>query len=644
MKSVSEKNKSIMLEDIQILAPSLLRAKFRMFGIKTVGDVLLLRPSQFAKKRSVGVRAITQYDEYRKLVVEGAKTDFKNMIIQSTEDEIQSIPEVRSRNGSLRFDHLPKELAGNKTLIDAFVSLESEFYAINRKRGGGVSRNYEMMHRYHGIDCRSHNLSEIALYHNLSRARVQQIIEMQYAIIAKILHGNQLHGMQVRCHPELEKMIVDFETKLLKHNVVSRDRAYRLATNDYGCTNNSMDKHLAILLKVFGYEEMRYRGSIIFYKKRIIRQVSLKTELDEILNIAQRQYKPMEYFTIIVELKKVHKKLSLNVEDLQYLLKDLAQFVEVDVEGKVLLQVRFEHVRTVGMMGLRVLYEENRPMSHSEMVRIINRELVKNGGKRNISLQSLKVLLSKTGEAIPLGKRGKWALKEWDMDNASIRVLIEQALRAEGSAISLTKLYDRIYYDHTDVKYSSFTKICRLYPSVFRITNRKYVELAEWDRSGIVEDRPNANVDHLMVMQEILRVFHESGIQRIGKKELWEILSRKGYRFNRATYYRSIKSYAIFKPHHRSNFVELSESPKVEFMKYSPITINNKSQKVKEQLNMWLYDQSVEYALEELSEKISSTTGCQKQVVYRVVRESKEFSTSRKGKKKYVRRIGASEH
>jgi len=343
----------------------------------------------------------------------------------------------------------------------------------------------EIMHRRNGFKGdRYYTLEDLGEYYDLTRERIRQLEGESIKLIRNAITGKK-RSLDWKIHSNIitESNKVYYDLKEL-NSLLTEIEIKNYFENRYKLQRNAYEKEIYYLLSLFGFEKVaisNFSPSIKIsscWKISEELDISLLNEVVEFIrDFLRDEIIPVSLFDLKIALNKgrtdrVHYK---------YLEHALKICNEIEYSSTNHYTIKFEYLPTIVDKAYRVLNDVGKPMHYRDILREINYRLVNAGLKGNVTQQSLRGELGNDDRCLPIGKSGKWFIKEWDhIDNITIGESIEEYFHMTGKMATVDEIYTHVKIKRPDVPKSSVLTILQIMKDKFIRVSKTEYELKVW--------------------------------------------------------------------------------------------------------------------------------------------------------------------
>lgn len=619
--------------------PSLLLPKLNRLKIITVGDVIRINRKEFLAMKGVGLNSFELLVSLQLDLVQNP-SKYVDAYLAKREAEQTAIllkQVTESAKTSRLRKVIPTSLSGTENILDN-LRLFDEAYKEHRTGSGEMAiRNYEVLRSLFGIGCAPRTMEECGFMHSITRERVRQIKVSEIELISKLLQGVKIRSSNVFCQERLVAQFHGLKQFVGNKCVVAYDQLLFFVNTPIDLEKiKSIMPYADLLMKVLGYDRTEYHGASIYYlSNRFL--VSAIHELFATVSAVLRSSVFPQEETSIAKQVLLASCADVCYDDIATILREVPIYEPVHFENRDCFQLRFDRLPHAGAMAIRILYEMNHPMHYKELTEIVNQRVAVYGRDYACASDAMTAQLSVSGHAVPFGKRGLWALSRWGMNGSSIRVMIEDVLKANGSSLSYDQIYSALPDEHSDIKRRSVTKLIAIYKETFVRLKDGSVGLREWNYpndalSPTYIAKPL--VDDVEMMRMVVQCFSESGTCEMTRKDLRKRLENMGRTISSTTFYTRITKYPILEPvsgHRflirlRENHESIIQEAIVSWQRLS------KTDRIRSATLRTLKRYGPKMRLLTLVEAVTAEVHCSPVTVYRVLRNEPAIEKEASGK------------
>jgi len=323
-------------------------------------------------------------------------------------------------------------------------------------------------------------LESLASVYDVTRERIRQVEGMCLDAIKKPLFENDYYGLAFRLRPQIGRIFQEAREHFDSLGVPAWCESVwieELALLWHVKADN-IKRYDRLFAELLGYQRARL-GHVALEALLVDEGTSasettrLTSLVDAIHDVLNENNTGLDAFRLTRGLKKVGKKPRA--------LDEIPVLVELcssaEAVGEDLYRLRFGNLKGRSEQVYRVLSERGEPQHYSDLIREINRQLPVSKrikGKGNLVNQS-----SKDSRLEPIGKTGKWALSEWNLETRPIVDVIEDILTSADEALTERELTQRVLQARPGAE-SSVTMLLQFNPKRFRKVGPHLYGLASW--------------------------------------------------------------------------------------------------------------------------------------------------------------------
>ena len=380
--------------------------------------------------------------------------------------------------------------------------------------------------RYGIGEDRAYLLEEIGLFHSLTRERIRQIVQRNMNEIRLLLSGSVVRRIGRSCRPEVLLRFEEVIGQLKDRIVINGERELQdldLGRDDYA--------YFRIFLESYDALYLRYENHDLFVFGMPINQKKLQTICQNIMMVLKEAILPVSEFELIVSIRKSIRNISFDNQFIEALCLALPDIEIVDIDDEKKIQVRINRLVSIKDQGYRILHENNNSMHFKDIHRELVHRLAINGEGKDIPVETLRSMLGLSEKLVPIGKTGKWALKEWGENTSSIHDLIANVLKSRNSPMSFDDINVEVSKIRSGVSADSIRTLLSMKEDLFcRIHDGQYI-LKTWEKNYSDElyntKRNRAPLDQISTA--IIKLFEKNPSSEIGSNVLTKYFKLCGW-------------------------------------------------------------------------------------------------------------------
>ena len=458
----------ILSEDIKYfkaLMSKRLYNKLKTIGISDFGNLISLSLVDFSNNEGIGSQYISDFSNLKHLLNSNPSEVYK-IYISSLE------PSLPTDNGK------------EEKIVDLFIRSIKELSAYSP-----LDRTWEVLKKRYGFDnSEQYTLDDIGIFFGVSRERVRQIQEKFLVNYCRLISGDALNRPRVRLRENLITKINEVKNTFGDMDLVEiknfQEFISHESSNDYAISR--------LICDLLSYQYFIYNGNEFIIPKHDIRFPKVIEICKAMENILKEKVLSIEYFDLIIEIKKVLHDRSLQKEYIDTSINILLITKHIEILENSKYQIQFDLLSSLADKSFRILIDNGKPMHFRD----IHSAILQKSNSSNSKVNAIKNQLVVDKRFVPIGKTGKWALSVWNVNTDSIYELIHSALRAQNKPLSIAEILILIYPirpDMTKEKISSFISLNR---TKFYYVDKKQIILKEWgarfpEKRAIVTKRKN---------------------------------------------------------------------------------------------------------------------------------------------------------
>jgi hypothetical protein len=443
-------------------------------------------------------------------------------------------------------DIIPELIEGRQPFFRNFVTFEEEYWRFTEQLGKNSSRNYEIIRRIYGIDCKPRNHEKIGREFGITRERVRQIMNATKGKLLELLSGDTLLNPVRKCHEKLVRQFLAFQQELISGRLVILQSGL-MASVKGGA--HIPEPHLNLLMGILGFDHYSYRTSVFYYNEELF---TTKAYLKDCILTVERVLRYEEHplgAAQITRMVKQHPDMKPYAAAVPDILRELPGFEYVTVNRRSGYQLVFDRLPNAGAMAMRVIRDNKKSMYYKDIAREINRRLYDAGTRDLVTETGVVAQMTMSKSMITIGKSGFWTLTEWGDSTEPLKELIVKLLRAHGEPIPVEKLKSEVARRRPVIGEQSVVRTLGHHKDIFVRLQSGDVALQEWNiDKSLVRILPLAfgPAENLIMMKKIIEIFRENKKEVCDRKWLREKLEELGFSFSDSKFYGRITKYPIF--------------------------------------------------------------------------------------------------
>lgn len=310
-------------------------------------------------------------------------------------------------------------------------------------------RDWRVIQRRFGLNgTKKLTLEQLGEGFGLTRERVRQIERKAILELRSVLIENQYSGRAYHVHPKILTTV-----KFLFDTLATQTKEYILETDLFELVQQALGTEISksrpifvLLFTINSMNRIEFNDpdlvavweQMVSDQREILERVV--TRLDNLLT--RDVATPMEEFDI---LRSINKDLP---KDKKLTPLQLRRFVElcstIEQRDDGLFWGKFEYLKSRGNQVERLLVEADKPMSITDLTRVINSKLVIHG-RRKLTERNLANQLPHDDRFMPIGRSGDWALKSWKhIDTSNVITLMERYLHEQNEPATTEEIFEYV--------------------------------------------------------------------------------------------------------------------------------------------------------------------------------------------------------
>ncbi len=415
-------------------------------------------------------------------------------------------------------------------------------------------RKADIISYTYGLENKKYSREEIALLTDLTTERVRQLNKEALQDLRKQIFEPEESSL----FGENYESLIELKEILSKKQVISYNAL--LSEIDLGIDDASIkvESLLNLLLDLFEFVYVNVHlhllrdNDLIITSKDIEKKKTLKLCYATYI-IVEKNTIPIDINDLIIGVKSKLKKISISKSDIE---KACEVIDAIIIHDDKKFSISFDKLSSASDMGYRILFEENKKLKLSEILKLINFRLLKTDRKR-VTKESLNAQLNMDSRLIPLGKSGYWTLREWQEENKTMYELITDTLTLFNKPMKKEDIFAHIHKTRPNIPVRSLDFV--IYNKRYcKIKGNKFI-LSEWKdlyKDDIVLTKPrNTTIKENPVTEQIknqiINLFKENNSTSILLSAIVKTLN-KNFGFPKASIYKIISENPEFETKHVS--------------------------------------------------------------------------------------------
>ena len=517
----------IELHQISDIVSKSIANRLRKMGICTVGELISLKREDYVRFDCPHPLSLPRFDKLR-------------TYIDQKPEEILAIY-LRKKDLDIPFS-VDVPIKPEMSFIEIFRAVLNDYLSLLPRK-----MDKDIICRRYGLgEDRTYRLEEIGLYHGLSRERIRQMLQKNTTEIRSLMAGEDVPRIGRSCRPEALLRFEEVVKKIKSQGVISGKRM--LHELDVDIANYP---YLCLFLESHGASYLQYEGHDLFLFDADVSTTKLNSVCQYIMKVLRDQITSIGEFDLIVSIRKSMRQLSIGNELIKAICTALPDVELIIIDDQRKYQVSIHRLSSITDQGYRILYENGNSMHYKEIYRELVYRLSGLQEEADIQLGSMSPMLGLSDKLVPIGKSGKWALKEWGQNTSSIHNLIENVLQRENSPMTEEKILSEVDRLRPGVSSDSVKTLLIMKENLFsRLKNGQYI-LKVWEdsyadqiyRRKTTKNRNNIPSKKSTTLEDIKKTSYELVEKRSNKTlalaELVRILDQS-YGYKKSTVYKAI--------------------------------------------------------------------------------------------------------
>ncbi|HSH67446.1 MAG TPA: SEFIR domain-containing protein [Bacteroidia bacterium] len=406
-------------------------------------------------------------------------------------------------------------------------------------------RKRKILEFSYGLSSKYYTNEELSYLLDLTKERVRQIgIEVIKEITEEVT--TEINGTFFSYYL---KDITDFKKDLKNKGVLSQKGFKDYIVKTYNIDLNEYESYLILLIDVLEFKVIKTHlhllkdNDLIFFDNRIKHKLFVQVCHAVFLAVEKNTIKT-EFEDVIISVKRKLNKDKVPNDYIKMALTAIDDCELVIIDSTQYFQISFSKLSSASDMAYRVLFEENKRMNLSDILRTINHKLA-NTSRRSIEKISFNQQLNMDKRFVPLGKTGVWTLTEWGEDNLSMYDLITNTLIHFNTPLTKKEIFSHIQKTRSFIKTRSLDTI--IYDSRYtQLIDKKFI-LTDWkdlykNKIAIIKTRKVIGKENKVTEQikfQILNLFEENQTETILLSTVANVLSKK-FKFPKNSIYKVV--------------------------------------------------------------------------------------------------------
>lgn len=392
---------------------------------------------------------------------------------------------------------------------------------------------------------KKYTLEEIGIFFGITRERVRQLENKILNNLKDLFNGQELKREYISCNKEFVDKINSLREKLLSFKIINQKELYQFLKIEYEISiNKSNENYLKLLMFLFGFDNVSYEEKEFFIQVDCLDIDSFIVISKHLTNILQKNILPMNFFNIVIELKKKAKNLKISNEIIQICLDKIEDIEKLETSEGNKYQLKFEKLNSLSDYSYRILNEKNENMHFSELWREILHKLSTVELNKYEHSKSLNNQLVSDKRFVSIGKTGEWGLSSWNINTSSIIELVISAFRIYNKPLSYKEITEYVIDSRKNASEKSILSIISQHRELFLVVDDKFI-LKEWsnDYTNAKKFEAGTSKQKFKSFDNIIvDIFNESSEDKIQPKDIRDRLKDKGLELVTPTFYAKLNN------------------------------------------------------------------------------------------------------
>jgi DNA-directed RNA polymerase delta subunit len=449
--------KDIHLENIKEEVPHKLYLKLRRFHVTNLEALMGIDAEEFGRQNGVGAKSLELLDQFKSYVQNNQK---RLKQLQDERTQIKMLP--------IALEFIDESHGLNiirETIIDYVGRQPLSIYK-------------DILYDLYGFNGKAYSsIGAIAKKHNYTGERVRQLKNIFLQRIDTFLKGTPDMELRLVASDVATQAYTNLLSQVGAKRIISFDHVRELTHGQFSGKEFIREAVLELLLDAYGFKKSS--KTYTYYTKSDFiasRDINLK----RYIGVAHGVLKMLKHSgRSFREGEVIHNyQTEFEKEDpflIKKALRELAEIECIKIDGDKYYQAKFEELSKVNDMAYRVLKEHGAPMHLDEVVDAIRDRLRAAGISRQ--LDRFTLIMTQHPLLAPIGRTGKWALEEWNINKAPIKDLIIQALQTLDKPSTTREIIDLVQQKRADLKSDTISSIIGMF--CIRVQKNKWI-LPEW--------------------------------------------------------------------------------------------------------------------------------------------------------------------
>lgn len=372
------------------------------------------------------------------------------------------------------------------------------------------------------------SLEDLGHIFDLTRERVRQLEAKMLAALKTVLVNKDYSSKNYRIHPEILLTLDGFISIAVSqaHQTVLESELINQIEQSFDLEFDEFRQNFNLLFSLLGITRIEFSDSSLesiigFLDVAQQREIEWAIKsLNELLTESSPQSKN-ELDILLAINKKLHKAKRLSLSQIRSYIR-LCSSVERRLDDSV--WGKFECLNGRSNQIERLLLENGKPMSISEIAREINSRLVPLG-QRKIQERRVQGQLCSDDRFVPIGKSGYWGLKTWEhLDTGSIVEVMEEFFLIRNKPATIDEVYNYVSERRPVSKKSIIA-----YLGINELSKNKFAKIdrANWGLASWSEAANTVTWNPEQVAEFVASIFKSKRIKELDYKVIKQALMEK---------------------------------------------------------------------------------------------------------------------
>jgi hypothetical protein len=383
---------------------------------------------------------------------------------------------------------VPKELDPSWDAFTIFAEIIKDYCDTIED---GLNRDCILV--YYGIRNDDKNLREIGQEHTVSRERVRQVRNIHLNKLKKLFGGHSINNL--RCDVIVLQQIHALRDVFFRHMVFNDDFIKKVFEEEHIPLTADKKKNLSLFFEIFGIEYHPFFLTPIYFTRPIGSHIKIRKLYYSVKRIFRKNY-------LFVNINDLIRRFKVPKVLLQDILGLIPEIERIDSDRYQLA----DRASSGSDVAYRILTRIKTDMEYTELLEAVNK-------LRGSDIKTLPLSLDIRFK--PIGKTGRWAARETDIDTDPMYVVIKRFLINSGRPCSLKEIYDNLRSVYPDVELKNVISLISVFigKEFFRLKDHRVI-LKSW--KGRYKNRINTykfNRSKINVHQALIKIM---------KNKVWE--------------------------------------------------------------------------------------------------------------------------